>query len=87
MSNLRLHWPDAKAALPALTPAPLGRHLVDAGVIAGRDLVHALELQAHVDAPLGEILISEGLASRADVLKRLKYTREILARMISNHPR
>ena len=27
------------------------------------------------------------MASRADVLKRLKYTREILARMISNHPR
>ncbi len=71
MSNLRLHWPDAKAALPALSPAPLGRHLVDAGVIAGRDLVHALELQAHVDAPLGEILISEGLASRADVLNAL----------------
>ena len=71
MSNLRLHWPDATVANPAVPFKPLGRHLVDAGVIAGRDLVHALQLQGHVDAPLGEILISEGLANPHDVQSAL----------------
>ncbi|KIN61523.1 Glycosyl transferase [Sulfitobacter noctilucae] len=50
---------------------PIGRHLVAAGAISTSDLMHALDLQRHVDAPLGEILIAEGLASRSDVMNAL----------------
>lgn len=71
MSNLRLYWPEATAAHPAAPDKPLGRHLIDAGVIETRDLLHALDLQSRVDAPLGEILVAEGLAERGEVLDAL----------------
>ncbi|MFK7837476.1 MAG: glycosyltransferase [Sulfitobacter sp.] len=71
MNTQRLHLSVPRAARRADAPVPLGRYLVDAGVIGNDDLVHALELQRHVDAPLGEILISEGLARREDVLVAL----------------
>ncbi len=71
MSNLRLLLSDPQIA-PRTTPRmPLGRYLIKAGVISGKDLVHALDLQRHVDAPLGEILIAEGLADRHHVLDAL----------------
>lgn len=71
MSNLRLQWPDPKVAQPALPDMPIGRHLVDAGIIENSDLVHALGVQSRIDAPLGEILIAEGLAGQSDVLNAL----------------
>ncbi|MCX7559324.1 glycosyltransferase [Sulfitobacter sp. F26204] len=71
MSKLRLHLADPQLARPLHPPMPLGRHLVETGAIRNKDLVHALDLQQHVDAPLGEILIAEGLASSRDVLECL----------------
>lgn len=71
MSNLRLHLLDPQVATPAPTEQPLGRYLVNEGIIDASDLVHALELQCRIDAPLGEIMISEGLVSRGDVLTAL----------------
>ncbi|MGC1506621.1 MAG: glycosyltransferase [Sulfitobacter sp.] len=71
MSNLRLHLIDPQAARPLRPSMPLGRHLIEAGAIRNSDLIHALDLQNHVDAPLGEILMSEGLAHPRDVLEAL----------------
>jgi cellulose synthase/poly-beta-1,6-N-acetylglucosamine synthase-like glycosyltransferase len=71
MSNLFLRLPDPQAATPPTERLPLGRVMVNAGVISQNDLVHALALQRHVEAPLGEILVSEGLASRQDILQML----------------
>ena len=68
MSNLRLHLSEPRVAPAAKPKMPLGRHLVEAGVIQSDDLVHALDMQRHVDSPLGEILIAEGLADREDVM-------------------
>ena len=68
MSDLYLRLPDPQAASPPLERLPLGRVMVNAGIISQNDLVHALDLQRHIDAPLGEILVSEGLASPHDVL-------------------
>ena len=71
MSNLRLALTDPQIADPVTQRLPLGQHLMAAGVIGDRDLVHALDLQRHVDAPLGEVLVAEGLATRDDVLLAL----------------
>ncbi len=71
MSKLRLHLPDPQIARRVDPPRPLGRHLIEAGIINSIDLLHALELQRHVDAPLGEILIAEGLVDRRDVMEAL----------------
>ncbi len=73
MSNLRLQLLDPQVAVPRLAPAPLGRYLVTQGIIKPADLVHALELQCHIDAPLGEIMVSEGLIRRADLLAALSH--------------
>lgn len=71
MSDLYLRLPDPQAATPPKEWLPLGRIMVNAGVITQPDLVHALNLQRHIDAPLGEILVAEGLASPEDVLQML----------------
>ncbi|TMM50782.1 glycosyltransferase family 2 protein [Sulfitobacter sabulilitoris] len=71
MSDLRLDWPVSPAISADGPPVPIGRHLVRKGLIAPQYLVHALELQRHIDAPLGEIMVSEGLVSRDDVLDAL----------------
>ncbi|MEW9919044.1 glycosyltransferase family 2 protein [Marimonas sp. MJW-29] len=68
MSNLRLHLSDPRVARRETPKRPLGRYLVEAGIIGSNDLVHALDLQRRIDAPLGEILIAEGLADREDIL-------------------
>lgn len=69
MSDLYLRLPDPQAATPPTERLPLGRVMVNAGIITQNDLVHALNLQRHIDAPLGEILMAEGLASAYDVLQ------------------
>lgn len=51
--------------------APVGRQLVQAGLITPPTLLNALELQRYIDAPLGEILVAEGHVSRSDVLAAL----------------
>lgn len=71
MSNLRLNLADPSVARRVSPPLRLGRYLVEAGAIDNSDLVHALDLQRHVDAPLGEILVAEGLAQRDDVMVAL----------------
>ncbi|MEM9967750.1 MAG: glycosyltransferase [Pseudomonadota bacterium] len=71
MSNLRLQLSAPRSARKNTPQRPLGRHLVDAGAIENADLLHALNLQHHVDAPLGEILIAEGLLKRPQMLRAL----------------
>ncbi len=65
--RLRLTAPQPASA-PASQRRPIGRHLIESGVITARDLIHALALQQKWDAPLGEILLSEGLATETEVL-------------------
>jgi len=71
MSDLYLRLPDPQAAAPPLVRLPLGRIMVNAGIITQSDLVHALNLQRHIDAPLGEILVAEGLARPDEILQML----------------
>ena len=71
MSDLYLRLPDPQAATPQQVRLPFGRIMVNAGIITQSDLVHALNLQRHIDAPLGEILVAEGLADADDVLQML----------------
>jgi cellulose synthase/poly-beta-1,6-N-acetylglucosamine synthase-like glycosyltransferase len=77
MSDLYLRLPDPQAATPPTERLPLGRIMVNAGIITQNDLVHALELQRHIDAPLGEILMAEGLASACDVLQMVSRQHKI----------
>lgn len=72
MYDLRLRRPEPERPELAISHAPIGRLLVDKGKIAQSDLVHALNLQGHIDAPLGDIMISEGLISKRDVLSALE---------------
>jgi hypothetical protein len=50
---------------------PLGRLLVDAGLITERQLAAALERQLRRDEPLGQILVSRGWVSRLAVAAAL----------------
>ncbi|MBE1282867.1 MAG: glycosyltransferase [Rhodobacteraceae bacterium] len=68
--NLRLLQP-APADVAELPRLPLGRYLVDEGIISQTQLVRALEMQLQLGAPLGEILVAEGWAQADDVLDAL----------------
>ncbi|XDA99408.1 glycosyltransferase [Sulfitobacter sp. LCG007] len=68
MDDLLVRIPDTEPALPH---KPLGRHLLDAGLIGQGELAQALHMQRFVDAPLGEIMVSEGLVRKEDVLGAL----------------
>ena len=50
---------------------PLGRHLVESGVLSSDNLVRALDQQRRVPALLGEILRAEGWAGDADLAAAL----------------
>ncbi|MEL7131754.1 MAG: glycosyltransferase, partial [Pseudomonadota bacterium] len=52
-------------------PVPVGRQLVNAGLISQSTLLEALSLQHKLDAPLGEILVAEGHVKETDVLDAL----------------
>ncbi len=68
MSDQNLKLLDPQSALTAGRPlVPLGRHLVNNGVITGTQLVQALHAQKHLGARLDEILIAEGWAQAQDV--------------------
>ncbi|MEO0401979.1 MAG: glycosyltransferase [Pseudomonadota bacterium] len=60
--------PVSRWARPAI---PVGRQLVNAGLISQMTLLQALSQQREIDAPLGEILVAEGHVQRADVLHAL----------------
>ncbi len=67
---LRLSEPSpvARVDVPAV---PVGRQLVNEGLIDQNTLLKALNLQHYIDAPLGEILVADGQVSRDDVLGAL----------------
>ncbi|MEL6885593.1 MAG: glycosyltransferase [Pseudomonadota bacterium] len=56
---------------PDRPTVPVGRQLVQSGVIDQTTLLNALHLQHYIDAPLGEILVADGQANRSDVLDAL----------------
>ncbi|MEQ3710568.1 MAG: glycosyltransferase [Tateyamaria sp.] len=60
--------PVARRDRPAL---PVGRQLVNAGLISQTALLQALAMQRRIDSPLGEILVAEGHVARDDVLSAL----------------
>ncbi len=73
MSDLSLRF---RAPLPAKTVqdrVPLGRILVNAGLIEQSDLVLALNRQRMMNAPLGEILAAQGLVSAAQISQALAH--------------
>jgi hypothetical protein len=86
MSDLFLRLPDPQVAAPLQVPLPLGRIMVNAGIITQSDLVHALNLKRHIDAPLGEILVAEGLASPDDVLQMLSRQHNIAVADLAADP-
>lgn len=77
MSNLGLELKSPEPARVRGRHRPLGRILVDAGLIDQAALVHALEAQHVLDAPLGDILVAQGLVSRCEVTKALALQHQI----------
>ena len=77
MSDLFLRLPNPQAAVPPQQHLPIGRVMVNAGLISQSDLVHALDLQKYIDAPLGEILVAEGLSTPSDILQMLSHQHNI----------
>lgn len=67
---LRLSFPQP-VTRPARPAVPVGRQLVNAGLITQATLLEALALQHQLDAPLGEILVAEGHVEPDDVLAAL----------------
>ena len=51
--------------------APLGRYLLDNGVLSSDQLVVALENQLTIGAPIGEIAVAEGWATPDDIQRAL----------------
>ena len=86
MSDLFLRLPNPQAAVPPQPHLPLGRVMVNAGLITQSDLVHALDLQRYIDAPLGEILVAEGLSSPADILQMLSHQHNIPVANLTTDP-
>ena len=86
MSDLFLRLPEPQAALPPQPHLPLGRVMVNAGLITQSDLVHALDLQRHIDAPLGEILVAKGFASPAEILQMLSHQHNIPVANLTTDP-
>lgn len=64
--NLKLLDPQSALAVGQIL-LPLGRHLINSGVINGTQLVQALHAQKQLGAPLGEILVAEGWANAQEV--------------------
>ncbi|MBL4769013.1 MAG: glycosyltransferase [Rhodobacteraceae bacterium] len=68
MSDQNLKLLDPQSAFAVGSPlVPLGRHLVNSGIITGTQLVQALHAQKLQGAPLGEILVAEGWANARDI--------------------
>lgn len=71
MSDPRLAFDNPQSVEVDAVVRPLGRLLVESGLITQADLINALGLQRRVDAQLGDILQSEGLVTADDVLDAL----------------
>ena len=71
MSDPGLRLAEAQSVIAPQKKAPLGRILVEAGLLSTYDLIGALEKQRELDTFLGDILIKEGLVDEADVLDAL----------------
>jgi cellulose synthase/poly-beta-1,6-N-acetylglucosamine synthase-like glycosyltransferase len=72
MSNPLLRLYDPHPVTRWKRPAvPVGRQLVNSGLISQVTLLEALSLQRQIDAPLGEILVADGHVDRDDVLNAL----------------
>ncbi|MFT5341670.1 MAG: cellulose synthase/poly-beta-1,6-N-acetylglucosamine synthase-like glycosyltransferase [Paracoccaceae bacterium] len=68
MSDQNLRLLDPQSALTFGQPlVPLGRHLVNSGIITSTQLVQALHAQKQLGAPLGEILVAEGWADEQNI--------------------
>lgn len=67
MSELRLKFSAPVPARPAARDIPLGRILVNEGLISQTDLVLALEDQARHEVPFGEVLVARGVLTPAQV--------------------
>lgn len=67
MTELRLQFTAPEPARTTSRDVPLGRVLVNAGLIDQAHLVRALEEQARLDVPLGEVLVARGVVNRDDV--------------------
>jgi len=70
----------ARSTNKARQQSPIGRLLVDAGVITSDQLVRGLQAQLKLNAPLGDILVAEGWAKPEDILTALA-TQHNLARV------
>ena len=90
MSDPRLRLLAPVSVLASSKPngptRPLGRHLVDAGVITSGQLVSALEAQIRLDAPLGDILIAEGLAQEDQILNALAHQSGLMRTDLEDPP-
>ncbi len=71
MNDLYQRLSGEKTAATVVSHQPIGRLLLEHGVIVPADLDHALTLQKRIDAPLGDIMIAEGLIKKKDVLNAL----------------
>ncbi|MEM8577783.1 MAG: glycosyltransferase [Pseudomonadota bacterium] len=71
MSDPRLKFTAPEGVFPPEGPVPLGRQLVQDGLITQRTLLNALGLQRRVDAQLGDILVAEGAIDNATLLRAL----------------
>ena len=72
MSDPLLRLPEPKPVSRSDEPVvPVGRQLVNAGVISQSTLLDALHLQHHLDAPLGKILAADGHVQRPDIMAAL----------------
>ena len=72
MNNARLKLVDSPARTDGEAPRkPLGRYLVEAGVLTTEQLVRALDIQRDVPVRLSDILRSEGWTRDADITAAL----------------
>ena len=71
MSDPRLRFVDPEGVSDPGQSVPLGRQLVDLGLITQTELLNALGLQRRVDAQLGDILVAEGAVHPDDLLAAL----------------
>ena len=73
MSDPRVRLRTPRQVPRAVPFAPLGHHLVNAGLITTRQLRTALRAQRSQHAPLGEILVASGALQRADLCAALAH--------------
>ncbi|WP_299613908.1 glycosyltransferase [uncultured Tateyamaria sp.] len=77
MSDPLLRLSSPQPVIRQRRPAvPVGRQLVNAGLISQTTLLDALTQQRSLDAPLGEILVAEGHVDPDDVLAALALQHE-----------